>query len=377
MKIVFLLSHIPNPRMYKRIHALCKLGDISIICIRRLNQDIFSVNEENDIPHFVFDLDLPLSSHLFKRYRIIRLFKKYAIKKLNDLSPDIIYTAGMDMLLIVDEYFKRHSTKVVYEVADLRECFIKSSNKSFYRKMLDAIICRFEKNLFTCVSLLIVTSIKFYYEHYSDFFPSEKILEIPNMPNLQFFSSFIRKRRNSDFVIGFIGAIRYVNQLKMLVDVAGELNVKVFFAGLGSVDDQFELERYCSGKNWVEIFGKYEYEKDIANLYGKADCIYSVYNADNPNVRIALPNKFYEAIYCELPIIVAKNTYLSELVLNSGVGIAVLHTDNFELKDAILKLKNNIDFYNNLVEHCREYKKTINSEIYMRDLSSAICKLQE
>ena len=31
MEIAFVLSHVPNPRMYKRINALKELGDITVI----------------------------------------------------------------------------------------------------------------------------------------------------------------------------------------------------------------------------------------------------------------------------------------------------------------------------------------------------------
>ena len=373
MKSIFLLSHTPDPRMYKRIHLLGKLGNVSIICIRRTNQDTFVIDKESDISHYVFDMDLPLSSQPLKRYNAIKAFKKFAMTKLEEISPDIIYTEGIDMLSITNTYSKRNPVIVIYEVADLRENFIKHPGKKITKKIIDFAICQFERKVFNCVSLLVVTSIKFYTEHYAKFFPQERVLEMPNMPEQNIFSSYKRKTRSDEFVVAFIGGIRYINQMKLLIDATKNINVKVFFAGAGDGNkNQLELEQYCKDKNWVKISGKFDYKKDIVHLYEAADCIYSVYDADNPNVRIALPNKLYEAIICELPIIVAQNTYLSELVEKAGVGISVSHNNPSELTNAILRLKNDHTLYERIVANCIKLKPELDLEKYNSKLLNKI-----
>ena len=93
------------------------------------------------------------------------------------------------------------------------------------------------------------------------------------------------------------------------------------------------------------------------------DCVYAVYDADNPNVRIALPNKLYESILCELPIIVAKQTYLAELVKEWGVGISVNHKEVKELVEAIACLKNNREVYEEIRNACVVIKRSLKKEI--------------
>lgn len=139
---------------------------------------------------------------------------------------------------------------------------------------------------------------------------------MPNIPEAAPFAKYKRKTRGK-FTVGFIGSIRYLKQMKMLVDAAERAGCNVLFAGAGvTTSDYLHIIEYCKDKYFVTFTGKYNYNEDIANLYGAVDCIYAVYDADNPNVRIALPNKLYEAVYCKLPIIVAKGTYLSEIVEN-------------------------------------------------------------
>ena len=209
------------------------------------------------------------------------------------------------------------------------------------------------------VNYLIVTSEKFYSEYYKNLIKREKTIFIPNTPELKYFQSY-RRKENGDFSIGFIGGIRYLRQMKMLVDAAEIAGVNVLFAGAGGTDKDYEnIKAYCEGKTHVEFSGKYDYAKEIAELYGRVDCIYAVYDASNANVRIALPNKLYEAIVCELPIIVAKGTYLSEIVETWEVGPAVAYNDVKELVSVIKRMATEKDYYNLLCANCHKHQKDI------------------
>ena len=104
------------------------------------------------------------------------------------------------------------------------------------------------------------------------------------------------------------------------------------------------------------------------------DCVYAVYNADVKNVRIALPNKLYEAIFCDLPIIVAKNTYLSDLVNEWNVGVAVDHKNPEELRLALSKLMKDQQYYNELRDECKKKRSILIEEFEKgkRDMESKI-----
>ena len=67
------------------------------------------------------------------------------------------------------------------------------------------------------------------------------------------------------------------------------------------------------------------------------DLIWSVYDTSLQNVRIAMPNKFYEAILSRIPIVVAENTYLANRVYKAGIGICV-PCDNAETIAKILAI---------------------------------------
>ncbi len=245
-----------------------------------------------------------------------------------------MYTVSLDTLLIAAFYrFFHRRTRIVLEIADVRETFLKGDG-GIRRKLISGL----EKRLYPKVQLLVLTSEQFYHHYYNRYFPIEKVAVVPNVPDLSAFRDYKRKQ-SGPFTVGFIGGIRYLDQMKMLVDAAEVTGVRVLFAGAGGTTNDMEaITSYCQGKSHVDFTGKYHYDQDIARLYGMVDCVYAVYDADNPNVRIALPNKLYEAAYCGLPIIVARGTYLAEVVERNGLGYVVDHREETELVELFKKL---------------------------------------
>ncbi len=368
MTVCFLLTHVPNPRMNKRIEVFKSEAYVHVICTRRASQNVWEPTQ--DVDHIIFDIDLPSAKHIVKRYVVSQNFQKKALAKLEELKPNVIYAEGLDTLIIAGKYKQNHDVRIVFEVADLRENYITKPKKAVDRA-ITAVLLRREKKAFQNVDFLVVTSPKFYDMHYNTLISKEKMLFIPNAPDAEVFKNY--KKHEGDFTVGFIGGIRYLDQMKMLVDAAGEAGCKVLFAGSGGTTSDYEqIQAYCHGKDYVSFTGRYDYNSQIAGLYGRVDCVFAVYDADNPNVRIALPNKLYESILCELPIIVAKGTYLEELVHEWGVGVSVGHKDKRKLVEVLRKLMSNRAFYDGIVDGCRKQKGDLDSMGRIKKLSGKI-----
>ena len=356
MKVCFLLTHVPNPRINKRIEVFKDVAETKVICTRRASQNIWEPAQ--DVEHIMFDIDLPSAKHIVKRYVVSQGFQKKALACLEEFRPDVLYVEGLDPLIIACQYKKKHDIRIIFEVADLRENYIVKPQKAVQRVITEALLRREEK-AFRSVDFLVVTSPKFYEMHYSTLIPKDRMLFIPNAPDAEVFKDY-RKKQGGRFTVGFIGGIRYLKQMKMLVDASAEIGFDVLFAGAGGTSTEYEeIRKYCEGMDNVTFTGRYHYDTDIADLYGKVDCVYAVYDADNPNVRIALPNKLYESIICELPIIVAKGTYLAELVEENGIGISVFHREGTELTAAIKKLKNDLAYREQIVGNCRKCQERL------------------
>ncbi|SFL58657.1 Glycosyltransferase involved in cell wall bisynthesis [Porphyromonadaceae bacterium KH3CP3RA] len=370
MKTVFLLSHIPDPRINKRIAVAKQYSEVTVICVRRSSQNLYEPYHK-DITHEILNIDLPPARQMMKRILVSQTYKKRAVALLNKYAPDVIFTGGLDSLEIAANYKRKHpKTEIIYEVADLRESYIETPS-SIIGRFITNQIKRKEKSLFKYVNKLIVTSEKFYDIYYNNLIERKNCIFMPNIPNIQIFNDY-KKKDKGPFTIGFIGGIRYLKQMKLLVDAAERSGCRIIFAGAGgTTKDYEEIFKYCKGKSYVQFTGKYNYATDISKLYGSVDCVYAVYDADNPNVRIALPNKLYEAVYCQLPLLVAKGTYLSEVVNNWGVGIAVSHTDCDDLVSVLNRMKSDNCLMATMSQACKNSYDKIDSTVY--DLNFARC----
>jgi len=111
-------------------------------------------------------------------------------------------------------------------------------------------------------------------------------------------------------------------------------DIRVFFAGFGP--DDKKVGQTAANFNYVSYYGHYQYDKDVLSLYSQVDIIFSVYDISIKNAKILLPNRFYECIICELPIIVAKETKLEDYINKYGIGYAVDYLSVSDIKKALI-----------------------------------------
>lgn len=352
--IVCLVSHFPDPLINKRLEMLNKEYNVTILYNERGNENFAKLD---NIEYKKFSIKYG-NGKFIKRFFCLLKLKKEIKSTIRDINPKYIYSFRLDMLLMVlINGFK--NKKIIYEVADLHDLIINNSKniiKIITRKMLYFI----EKQACKYIKILSITSEKYYDVYFSKFIPKEKVVFMPNIPNLNYFKNY-KKQKHEKFTIGFIGIVRYKDQMKMLIEAAKKTEINVLFAGFSQDSD---IMKMANEREYVEYYGPYNYNNDIANLYSKCDCIYSVYDVKLNNVKYALPNKLYESIYCELPIIVSKDTYLSEVVQKLGVGISIRSDSIQELVYAINNLRDDKSLYNKIVSNCKNEKKNINMGYY-------------
>lgn len=372
IKITFLLAYAPNPRMRKRINVALELSDkVSLIQWDKLQDKM--ENYENPAVN-IHRIPIKSAESPIKRIPQYFDFSKQALKALAFNKPDIIHLQGLDMLKIAVDYKKKYDSNVaiVYEVADVHR-YLTTKSKNIIKQGIKSTLIHLEKSCAQYVDKLIITSPKYYEMYFYKFYTKEQTLIFENYPDLSVFKGFpTRDYYEKPFNVSYIGGIRYKEQINLLLEAAQELAITVELAGYE--DGEPTMENLAKSMPNAKWHGKYDYKTEINDLYRSADIIFSVYDADLYNVRIALPNKYYEAIYCQKPIIVAKNTYLEERVLNLGVGVSVDCHSKTELKDAIkfLSDKNN---YQRIVNNCKVAKKNIKDGNYKEELSSLYMSL--
>ncbi|MDO4502176.1 MAG: glycosyltransferase [Coriobacteriia bacterium] len=353
MKTVLLLNHAPNPRMLKRVSLMMEFGEVHVVCLDRTDVNIWEIDSSLYTSIEAVKMAVPSSKHLVKRYIATRKFRKIAKRKIYSIEPDLIYTELFDCLLIAAEAKRQiPGCSMVYEVADIREALL-SDETSLLRKLKQSVIKAIEKRAFSAVDRLVVTSGRFYEDYYSSLMPFDRTIFAPNAPDSSLFEGYCANVNRGRFCLGFVGSIRYLDQLKLMVDACHITGVSCLIAGAAVSDAaDKEIREYSQGKD-VSFTGRFNYAQQVREIYSQIDCVFAVYDADNPNVRIALPNKLYESVFCGLPILVAKGTYLSELVEEWGVGLSVDHKNLEDLVGAIQRLRDDKNLRLSIQDNCK------------------------
>ena len=366
--IVILIGFFPDPRFVNRIRTEKQAGTVNLICWDKGYSKLPRPVEDG---YKLYVISEKAKGDPIRRFVPYKLFASRAMKLLKKIAPLVIHVQNLDMLQIAVRYKNRYNqhTKIIYEVADLHTLLI-DEQKTLIRKIAQKYLINKENKYSQSYDRLVLTSEKFYTKYFHNLVPEGHVVFMPNMPDLSLLDSYVAKNHNDNFTVGFIGGIRYKEQIKNLIYAGEAAGIKIMIAGYEEGSD--EIEQLCKSKPSVEWIGRFDFKDRGAELYGKCDAMYAVYNADMENVRVALPNKLYEAAWCEIPLIVAKNTYLAELVTEWGTGIAVDHKDGTNLLNEINSLKDDRERYSKIVENCREKKKTIDYHYYEGRLLNAV-----
>lgn len=365
---VILIGFMPNPRIYKRIELEKKTLNVHLICWDRGGSMLSYPHGEGYTAHVI---KIKAGGDPVRRFLPYQKFVAESMKLLKEIQPDLIHVQGLDMLKIACSYKKRCTkpVSIIYEVADLHRLLV-DKQKDPVRKLAQAYLRHEDKRLTNSYDLLVLTSEKYYELYFRNFVPQEKYLYMPNVPDLSAFRSYKKKPENEPFTVGYIGAVRYKKQMVNMVEAGRASGVRLLIAGYE--DEPQTIETMCKDDPQIDWIGRFDFNARAAELYGRCDVMYSVYNADMQNVRVALPNKLYEAVYCEMPLIVAKNTYLAQLVEQWGVGIAVDHREPSELIAAIEKLRSDSALRQSIADNCAKIKPEVDLEVYNQRLQKKI-----
>lgn len=349
-------SHVPDPRLIKRIKTLKKISkEIHLIYWERDFGNGFSFSPIEDVSFDCIHTDSNPS--LLQRFFQNNYLTNETAKKINNLEPEIIYISGVEMLKVVNKIKWKKKPIIIIEIADIPANTHISEHPFLGRFVERSLTNLIKKN----ADYYVFTSLGFYEGYYKKEGLSEnKIFIFENLPSKKLFQNFeitpekiINKNK---LTISYIGGVRHYPSFKTLFEACKGINeVEILVAGRGRDSNKVKDE----AKNYsnIRIYGEYYYEKDIAKLYSMTDVVYSVYNTDNFDVRLALPNKLYESIVCGKPLIVASNTYLEDYVRKLGVGFSVPYKDVKALKKLIKEFVTNKKLITDISNRCMKIRE--------------------
>lgn len=130
-------------------------------------------------------------------------------------------------------------------------------------------------------------------------------------------------------------------QLERLASITkdSELSAHAFFIG--------EVPTFAINSQW--IIGPRDYEDDLVSLVQSQRCMmWCCVENICLSYQLALPNKFFQALAVGMPVIVSKDTYLSEIVHKYKIGIVLDdHDSNWILNQ--IKSKEFVEWVGNIL----------------------------
>ena len=139
------------------------------------------------------------------------------------------------------------------------------------------------------------------------------------------------------------------------------------------------------GENWkrltyfrlnefIKYYGPFKANVDIPGIYNTIDLSFAVYDSASRNVQLALPNKLYESMFFNVPMLVAKNTSLHKEVMKSKIGVGISLSTEKQFSEDIRRVSpKKIEYYannsqeiheNELLDDSKDKLKTL-LEIYL------------
>ena len=341
MKIVFVLGSLQSQRCVKRIRPFIDAGVETVVYAFNRSEEVF--NSEIDFPVEIigsFTNDVPYLK------RLPLLWSSF--RKIASVAADLYYLFGLDMVLMFNLLCP--GKPYVYEESDLVHTYLSSP---LVRRVMESL----DKRAIRKSRLTLFTSEGFVRYHFGETTPAN-VRVVPNRLSSSVSDyPLLPKSAHGCLRIGFVGMIRF-KTVFAFAETFCRRYPQYEFHFYGAFASERDRLMFSPLKELSNCFfhGSYKSPRDLAAVYSEIDWVLSAYDTAYENVRYAEPNKLYESIYFETPIIVSKGTFLAERVEQWGVGLAVDALD----EESVVSLVDGLseELTREKVDHMRTFPKS-------------------
>ena len=307
--IVFLAMALSQPRCIKRVASLKEYGFNCIVY--GYDRGKYDVNSyPSDVT--VVNLGQLKDNEYFGKG--IKIFKDLLkVRRERRSTNTVFYAFG----LFYAFYLRLSGERYIYEISDILYAYPK------FKRIL-GILKTIDKRIIRDSVATVMTSGGFY-----SFFGLElpKVFVIPNRvsPSLTRLPFKANKETNNKLAFGFVGSLRYQTILDF-ARVVGESfphHEFHFWGGLKDGPMKTAVDGLVNQFENVFYHRAFRSPEDLPEVYDSFDITVSCYQVSSLNERLAEPNKLYESMFFNKPIVVSDGIYLSDRVREMDCGYCI------------------------------------------------------
>lgn len=240
---------------------------------------------------------------------------------------DIGHFCDFDTALIGSLTAKILKKKYVFDIFD----YLSTDAEGFFRRFIK----RLENSVINRASATIICSEQ-RKQQIRGTHP-KKLVVIHNTPadNIIHLKHNSEKKSADIIKIVYVGILQDYRLLKEMIKVIPEYSyVEFHIAGFGKYEEYIRNAASKSGN--IYYYGRISYDRTL-ELENDCDIMTAIYDPKIGNHRYAAPNKFYEALYLGKPLIMVKDTGMSDVVQKSDLGVLIEYSED-GFRDGLDKL---------------------------------------
>ena len=363
--ITLIKSNEPDkdPRLIKELESIRKFGyKINMLYWNRSNKNSdnhFEINDNYNPKEFDFRVRDGPASIIF--WPVWWLYVLFWLLRMN---CDIIHVLNYNSVLPALVAGKLKKKPIIYEIMDT------SYDAVMIPRIPKRIIIYFDK-LFMRFSDAIILVDETQIEQFGGIPNSNIAIIYDSAPDVFNSYSYRYKKMNDNaFVILYVGVlykIRHLNLDKLCYVVQNLEDVRLVIAGYGDlVEDIKEWASPSDGS--VDFIGMIDYSEAL-KLSLSADALVVLRDSNIRTNKYICGSKLWEAMMCGKPILVNRGTSTANKVREENCGLVVDANNVEEIKEAIIKLRDNPELCEELGANGRKaYEERYSWEIMEQHL---------
>lgn len=321
--LIFLIQSFEQPRILKIILDAAK--DFDDIFVYGFDRKIHSVGNYKileNLANIKYQIVASFEDGKYINRTLGYLKLLFLLYKRHGLSFKNLYVVGIDNRFLTLFLINK---RVNYVISDLLWPYFSQPKKWIFGN-LDKLMAKNSEKV-------SMTSMGFYEGYYDQWVPKERLEITENKLATYGRVHPIENLRKDCISVAYIGAFRYEKIIENLLSVIKTMpQIQLNFYGDGYATIVSTMKSHAAQYPNINFHGAFKNPDDLQSIYQDNNLNFVVYNNLQENERVAMPNKYYESGFFNIPILCATNTYVGKRALELHMGYTC-DIDNKSIKD--------------------------------------------